>query len=71
MRHARAAPNYGRQVRRDIFNGRQAWHRAIAGTAITKGHGNAKGTVRALTARDGAKLTRELVCTAPRRACSP
>ena len=43
------------------FNGWQAWHPAFAGTEITKGQGNAMGTVRVLTAKDGAKFTEELV----------
>jgi hypothetical protein len=43
------------------FNGWQAWHPAFAGTEITKGQGNARGTVRVLTTMDGAKFTEELV----------
>ena len=43
------------------FNGWQAWHPAFASTEITKGQGNAKGTVRVLTAKDGARFTEELV----------
>jgi mxaD protein len=43
------------------FNGWQAWHPAFASTAITKGEGNTKGTVRVLTTKDGAKFTEELV----------
>jgi hypothetical protein len=43
------------------FNGWQAWHPAFAGTEITKGHGNAEGTVRVLTAKDGAKFAEELL----------
>jgi carbon monoxide dehydrogenase subunit G len=43
------------------FKGWQTWHPAIAGTDITKGGGNDKGTVRVLTTKDGAKITEELV----------
>jgi mxaD protein len=43
------------------FNGWQGWHPAFASTAITKGEGNTKGTVRVLTTKDGAKFTEELV----------
>jgi hypothetical protein len=43
------------------FEGWQAWHPAFAGTVITKGHGNDAGTVRVLTAKDGAVFTEELV----------
>jgi hypothetical protein len=43
------------------FNGWQAWHPAFASTAITKGEGNTKGTVRVLTTKDGAKFIEELV----------
>lgn len=43
------------------FDGWQNWHPAIASTEITKGKGNAKGTVRVLTTKDGAKITEELL----------
>ena len=43
------------------FSGWQGWHPAFASTAITKGEGNTKGTVRVLTTKDGAKFTEELV----------
>jgi hypothetical protein len=43
------------------FNGWQGWHPAFASTAITKGEGNTKGSVRVLTTKDGAKFTEELV----------
>ena len=43
------------------FRGWQNWHPAFASTEITKGHGNAKGSVRVLTTRDGAKFIEELV----------
>jgi mxaD protein len=43
------------------FNNWQAWHPAFANTAIIKGHGNTKGTVRELTTKDGAKFIEELV----------
>jgi mxaD protein len=39
----------------------QEWHPAFASTAITKGDGATKGTVRVLTTKDGAKFTEELV----------
>lgn len=43
------------------FDGLHKWHPVIASTQITKGHGNAKGTVRVLTTKDGAKITEELL----------
>jgi mxaD protein len=43
------------------FRGWQAWHPAFASTEILRGPGNAKGTVRVLAARDGAKFTEELL----------
>lgn len=43
------------------FKGWQSWHPAIAGTDITKGGGNDKGSVRVLTTKDGAKITEELM----------
>ncbi len=43
------------------FKGWQNWHPAIAGTDITKGGGNDKGSVRVLTTKDGAKITEELM----------
>lgn len=43
------------------FDGWQSWHPAIASTDIAKGKGNAKGTVRVLTTKDGAKITEELL----------
>jgi len=55
-----AAPSQTWQTIKD-FNGWQAWHPAFAGTEITQGQGNMKGTVRVLTAKDGAKFTEELV----------
>jgi hypothetical protein len=39
----------------------QTWHPAFATTEITKGGGNVKGTVRALTTKDGAKFNEELL----------
>ena len=39
----------------------QTWHPAFATTEITKGGGNAKGTVRVLATRDGAKFNEELL----------
>jgi hypothetical protein len=38
-----------------------AWHPAFAGTSLLKGEGNTKGSVRQLTAKDGAQFTEELV----------
>ena len=43
------------------FDGWQAWHPAFAGTAIAQGKGNTVGTVRVLSAKDGAKFVEELV----------
>ena len=43
------------------FDGWQSWHPAIASTDISKGNGNAKGTVRVLTTKNGAKITEELL----------
>jgi len=43
------------------FDGWQSWHPAIASTHISKGKVNAKGTVRVLTTKDGAKITEELL----------
>ncbi len=39
----------------------QTWHPAFVTTEITKGAGNAKGTVRVLATKDGAKFTEELL----------
>ena len=39
----------------------QAWHPAFPTTEITKGGGNAKGTVRVLATKDGAKFNEELL----------
>jgi Polyketide cyclase / dehydrase and lipid transport len=55
-----AAPSRVWEAIKD-FNGWQAWHPAFASTEIIKGHGNTKGTVRVLTAQDGARFTEELV----------
>lgn len=43
------------------FDGLHKWHPAVASTEIAKGKGNAKGAVRVLTTKDGAKITEELV----------
>ena len=43
------------------FAGWQDWHPAFASTEIVRGPGNAKGTVRVLAARDGARFTEELL----------
>ena len=43
------------------YNGWQNWHPAIAGTDISKGKANTKGTVRVLTTKDGAKIKEELL----------
>jgi mxaD protein len=37
------------------------WHPAIASTEITKGKDNARGAVRTLTTKDGAKIVEELL----------
>ena len=42
------------------FDNWQAWHPAFASTKIIKGQGNARGVVRVLTAKDGAKFTEVL-----------
>ena len=55
-----AAPSKTWETIKD-FNRWQDWHPAFASTAITKGEGNTKGTVRVLTTKDGAKFTEELV----------
>jgi hypothetical protein len=47
------------------FDGWQTWHPAFARTEITQGVGNAHGTVRVLTANDGARFTEELVTYNP------
>ncbi|MFL6665518.1 MAG: SRPBCC family protein [Rhizobacter sp.] len=39
----------------------QSWHPAFAGTQMLKGNGHAAGSVRLLTAKDGARFTEELV----------
>ncbi|HSC65983.1 MAG TPA: SRPBCC family protein [Caldimonas sp.] len=38
-----------------------AWHPAFASTQLVKGDGNAKGSIRLLTAKDGAQFTEELL----------
>lgn len=43
------------------FKGWQAWHPAFAGTVITKGEGNTRGSVRELSTKDGAKFVEELL----------
>lgn len=43
------------------FRGWQAWHPAFAKTEIARGDGIGEGSVRVLTAKDGAKFTEELV----------
>lgn len=47
------------------FAGWPDWHPAFATTEITRGAGNAEGTVRILTAKDGARFTEELVSHDP------
>jgi hypothetical protein len=47
------------------FMGWQAWHPAFASTQLVKGDGNTKGTVRLLSAKDGAQFTEELVAHNP------
>jgi hypothetical protein len=45
-----------------------AWHPAFAGTQLIKGDGHSPGTVRVLSAKDGAQFTEELVaCDAAAR----
>jgi mxaD protein len=51
------------------FDGWQNWHPAIASTEIIKakdGKNNARGTVRVMTTKDGAKITEELVHYQPK-----
>ncbi len=43
------------------FDGLHKWHPAVATTEFTKGKDNAKGSVRVLTTKDGAKITEELL----------
>jgi hypothetical protein len=43
------------------FMGWQAWHPAFASTELVKGAPNARGSVRLLTAKDGARFSEELV----------
>lgn len=38
-----------------------AWHPAFASTQLVKGDGNSKGSIRLLTAKDGARFTEELL----------
>jgi len=38
-----------------------AWHPAFASTQLVKGDGNSKGSIRLLTAKDGAQFTEELL----------
>jgi uncharacterized protein YndB with AHSA1/START domain len=48
------------------FDGWQNWHPAVASTEITSGKGNAHGTVRVLTTKDGAKITEKLTHYQPK-----
>lgn len=43
------------------FNDLSGWHPAIAATEMVKGRNNAKGAVRSLTTKDGAKIVEELL----------
>lgn len=43
------------------FQSWQSWHPAFAATEITRGAGNARGTVRVLETPDGARFTEELL----------
>jgi len=43
------------------FNDLSGWHPMIAATSIVKGTNNAKGAVRSLTTKDGAKIVEELL----------
>ena len=38
-----------------------SWHPAFASTQLVKGDGNSKGSIRLLTAKDGAQFTEELL----------
>lgn len=55
-----ATPSQAWEAIKD-FKGWQAWHPAFASTDITQGQGNTQGTVRVLTAKDGARFTEELL----------
>jgi carbon monoxide dehydrogenase subunit G len=48
------------------FDGWQNWHPVIASTEIVSGKANARGTVRVLTTKDGAKITEKLVRYQPK-----
>lgn len=43
------------------YAGLHQWHPAIASTEITKGKGNARGAVRTLVTKDGARIVEELL----------
>ncbi|MEO8523849.1 MAG: SRPBCC family protein [Caldimonas sp.] len=43
------------------FMGWPAWHPAFASTQLVSGDGNSKGSIRLLTAKDGAQFTEELL----------
>jgi mxaD protein len=47
------------------FMGWQHWHPEVVSTALLHGHGNTAGSVRMLTAEDGAMFTDELVAHHP------
>jgi hypothetical protein len=47
------------------FMGWSSWHPAFAGTKLLKGDGHSVGTVRLLSAKDGAQFTEELVAYDP------
>ncbi len=59
-----ASPSRSWEAIRD-FMGWQSWHPAFASTKLVKGDGNTKGSVRLLSAKDGAQFTEELVSHNP------
>jgi mxaD protein len=48
------------------FDRWQTWHPALASDEIVSGKGNARGAVRVLTTKDGAKITEQLVHYQPK-----
>ncbi|MEO8654432.1 MAG: SRPBCC family protein [Ramlibacter sp.] len=59
-----ASPSRSWDAIRD-FMGWQVWHPAFAGTKLVKGEGSTQGSVRLLSAKDGAQFTEELVSYNP------
>jgi mxaD protein len=59
-----AAPSAAWALVRD-FTAWHVWHPGIVSTDVVKGHGNTKGSVRLLTAPDGARFLEELTAHHP------